>query len=99
MAASEASLNDLRDDIESLRRDLAALRHDAGSYASGAARRGSSAVRHQAESAMGSARHAAEQAESIYDDGADYIRRNPTVSVLVAVGVGAVVARLLTRGR
>lgn len=99
MAASEASMNDLRDDIEALRRDLAALRHDATGVASGVARRGSAAVRHQAESALGSARRAADQAESVYEDGADYVRRNPAVAVLVAVGVGAIAARLLTRGR
>jgi len=96
---SEASLNDLRDDIESLRRDLMALRHDATGVASGMARRGRAAVRHQADSALDSARHVADQAESVYDEGADYVRRNPAVAVLVAVGVGAIVARLLTSGR
>lgn len=95
----EASLNDLRDDIESLRRDLAALQRDARGYAGGVARRGSAAVRHRAESALDSARHVADQAESVYDEGLDYVRRNPAVSVLVAVGVGAVVARLLTSNR
>ncbi len=92
---TDTSISDVRDDIEALRRDLMALRDDAVGVASGAARRGQEAVRERANAAMGSARHVADQAESAYDRGADYVRQNPTAAVLIAMGVGALATRLM----
>jgi len=96
---AQAAMSELRSDLADLRADLKTLRLDAQHLARSTARTGMDFVSDTAERARGAARDAAGQAQEIHHSFEDRIRRQPTASVLVAMGVGALAARLLAGRR
>lgn len=86
----EASLEDLQEDLRVVTRDIAQLRADAtGAVAQG--------VRQTAESALESAKAVTDRAKEAHSKAVDWVSDHPTTSVLVAIGVGALASRILTR--
>jgi ElaB/YqjD/DUF883 family membrane-anchored ribosome-binding protein len=85
-----ASYGDVGEDLAEIRRDLAALKGDALDAAAGTMQAGAHAVRDAGDLV-------ADRATGAYDEVCDYVRANPTTSMLIAAGVGVVVGRLLFR--
>lgn len=93
----EVTLEDLRGDIESLKADLAALGQDAKGVAASAAGSAVSKVKEQADAGMECLKHAGEEASAYHDSFRNKVAQHPTASVLLAVGVGALVGRMLVK--
>ncbi len=92
-----AKLRDIKDDAAAVKDDLATLAGDAKDCAVGVASAGADTARKGAESMMNTASDIAERTRSAHDQACGYVRRNPTTAVLLAVGVGAVLGRVLAR--
>lgn len=86
----EVSLEDVQEDLRIVTRDIAQLKTDAA----GAAITG---VRHGAESALESVKDATDKAKQAHAQAAEWVSEHPTTSLLLALGAGAIVARLMTR--
>lgn len=86
----DASLEDVQEDLRVVTRDIAQLKADAA----GAAMHG---VQQGAETALESVRTAGLKAKEVHEQAAEWVSEHPTASVLVAIGAGALVARMLTR--
>ena len=95
--ADHATLRDLKNDAAAVKQDLTTLASDAGDCAAGLAASGAQAAKHGAESVMSTASDIAERTKGAHSQACDYVRRNPTTAVLLAVGVGAVLGRVLAR--
>ncbi len=97
----KTSLEDVKRDMATLKRDLAALRNDSTDYMTGAVHSGAQAARQKAESMLDSTRemasNVADHARGGQERFCEYVRQNPTASVLIAVGVGAILGKLLIR--
>ncbi|MCA9310796.1 MAG: DUF883 family protein [Phycisphaerales bacterium] len=94
-----ATLKDIKQDAMAVKQDLGTLASDASDAAKGVAEHGVEAARHGAERAMECASDIAERTRSVHSQACDYVRRNPTTSVLIAVGAGAILGRLLAARR
>mgnify|MGYP001440523167 CR=1 FL=1 len=89
---AELSLEDLQEDLRAVSRDIAKLRADATEVATGGVRRGAASV-------LESAKNVASRSRESYDEAAEWVSEHPAVTIMLAIGVGAVAARLLTRSR
>ena len=99
MNEGHASYADVRGDIGAVRQNLSKLGSDAVDYASGTAHGAAQMVtdkaRQGADVALDAAKRAGEYGNEAYDQACDFVRQRPLTSVLIAVGVGAVLARIL----
>ncbi len=99
MNEGHSSLADVRSDFGAVRQDISKLGSDAVDYASGAAAGAAQMVsdkaRHGADVALDAAKRAGEYGNEAYDQVCDFIRERPMTSALIAVGIGAVLARIL----
>lgn len=95
--AGRNSLSELKEDLGAVQRDLAKLKNDAVSYASTAASSVTEQMKHGSETAMDAAKKFSGQARNYHGEMCNFVKARPTASVLIALGVGAVVARLLAR--
>jgi ElaB/YqjD/DUF883 family membrane-anchored ribosome-binding protein len=77
--------------------DVSRLKDDVTDYASSAAHTGVEAVMAGAERVAETGRKAADIARESHGKMCEYVTAHPTTSVLIAVGIGAVLARLLPR--
>ncbi|MCA9295724.1 MAG: hypothetical protein KC983_04390 [Phycisphaerales bacterium] len=84
------SLRDVKDDVSQLKNDVT-------DYASSAAHTGVEAVKAGAERVAETGRRAADVARESHGKMCEYVTANPTTSVLIAAGVGALLARFLPR--
>lgn len=89
-AREHASMRDVRDDV-------AALKSDAKDCAAGMAETGIETLKHGAEAFCDTATNAARSAKESHEKVNRAIASRPTTSVLIAFGVGALAARLLSR--
>lgn len=94
-----ASLKDVKHDAMNVKKELGTLASDAGDAARGMAEHGAEVARHGAERVMHRASDIADRTRGVYSQGCDYVRRNPTTSVLIAIGAGAIIGRLLASRR
>ena len=94
-----ATLKDVKTDAINVKKDLGALASDAGDAARGVAEQGMDAARHGAERVMHRASDIADRTRGVHSQACDYVRRNPTTSVLIAIGAGAIIGRLLASRR
>lgn len=86
----ETSLVDVKKDVRAITRDVKTLGTDAVALTSGAAEAAVKTVREGADTAI-------TKAKEMQDHAAEWVRERPTVSILIALGVGALVARILSR--
>lgn len=87
---THASYSDIGEDLAEIRRDLAALKGDAFDAAAGTMHAGAQAVRDAGDVVT-------DTAQDAYGEVCDYVRSNPTTSLLIAAGVGVLVGRFLFR--
>jgi ElaB/YqjD/DUF883 family membrane-anchored ribosome-binding protein len=80
-----------------VKEDLKDLKHDAAAYASDIASTGIDAVKHGADKVVETSKKVGAAAQGTHEKVCDYVSKNPTTSVLIAAGVGAVLARVLWR--
>ncbi len=81
--------------LTDVKQDVTALTHDAADYAKGIAETGVDAVKSGAEAIADTGRRAAEAARRTQRQVTGYVSDHPMTSVLIAFGVGAIMARLL----
>lgn len=87
---SRTSIHDIKNDVVQLKEDVVA-------YGSDSAHQAMDAVRAGANQAIDKGKQAAEMAKDAQAKMRDYISEHPTASVLIAVGVGAILARMLLK--
>lgn len=85
-----ADLDTLKDDFRDIGRDLGRLKTDAIDASAGVATSAMDSVRAGAETAMDGAKRAQTEIST-------WVADRPFTSLLIAVGVGAIVARLISR--
>ncbi len=78
-----------------IKNDLSRLKEDASRAASGVAETGREYIRAGRERAMEAGHRISETGRDSYERFCDYVSENPTTSILIALGVGAVISRLL----
>lgn len=83
-------MKDIKSDAAALKRDLAHLRDDVVDVGSQAAQDATERLRHGADSI-------GHQFKSAHESACKRISDHPTAAVLVALGVGAVIGRMLWR--
>lgn len=86
----------LRDDLRSVREDFSSLREDVRHLASDAAGTGVHVARRGMDTVRHSADDMAHKAEGVYSEARKTVSSRPLVSLLVAVGIGALAARIFT---
>lgn len=84
------SMRDVKDDVSRLKNDVTSM-------ASDAAHKGIDTVSAGAERAMDVGRQAAHSVKSGHSRMCEYVSEHPTTSVLLAAGIGALLARVLSR--
>ncbi len=87
---SHATVKDITDDVRQLKTDVA----DTVTHA---AEKGIEAVKHGADTAINASKRVAEKAGEAHESMCEYVKKNPTTSILIALGVGAVLSRILPR--
>lgn len=92
-------MSEIRKDAEMVKDDLGTLRSDATQMAAHTTQEAIEAVRQGAQSASEMARSVGESAKQCHGAMADKVAQRPTASILMAVGVGVVVGRLLAARR
>lgn len=85
-----ATMETLREDVRDLGRDLGKLKTDAIDATAGVANSAIAGVRTGAETAIEGAKRAQTEVS-------DWVSHRPITSLLIAIGVGAIAARLMTR--
>lgn len=94
-----ASLGELKKDFTDVQRDLGKMKSHAIDYASSAAGTAAATAKHGAEAAMDAAKKASDHAKQAHTEMCNFVRQRPMVSVLLAIGVGAIVTRVLSSRR
>ncbi len=93
------SFSEVRDDVHAVGSDLSKLGSDAVDYATGAALGAADAAKQKAREGVGYASDAAKKAtdysKQAHEQMCDFVRERPTTSVLLAIGLGAILARIL----
>lgn len=92
-ARTASQMDDVRSELHAVKDDLMRLRHDMASLAS----RGVDVVRSGADDTLEHGRRAAQSAKKYYQGACDYAAEHPMVALMLAVGVGAIAARMLRR--
>lgn len=98
-ASIDKSRNALREDVAALRDDLGVLKTDAVRTASDLASAGRGLAKEGVNMATDMARKGGAQAENLHKAVCDFVQERPTTSILIAVGVGAVLARVMMSPR
>jgi ElaB/YqjD/DUF883 family membrane-anchored ribosome-binding protein len=89
----------VRDDVHAIRDDLSVLKSDATRAARDLAHAGADMARERAGAALDQAKRLGDQFTTSYEKACDFVKERPVTSILIAVGVGAIAARLLTSRR
>jgi ElaB/YqjD/DUF883 family membrane-anchored ribosome-binding protein len=94
-----ASLSNVREDVHAIKDDLTKLGSDAKDYATGAALRAAEVAKDTArqgtDAVLDTAKRATDYSKHAHEQMCDFVRERPTTSVLLAIGVGALLARIL----
>lgn len=91
------TLTDIKSDAAAVREDLSHLKEDAIDVGSQAAEQAVEKLKCGAESASELAHSAGQQAKAAHASMRKHVAQHPTTAVLVAVGVGAIIGRLMPR--
>jgi ElaB/YqjD/DUF883 family membrane-anchored ribosome-binding protein len=83
--------------IKDVKNDISHLKHDAAGVAGDAAQAGMEAIQHGAEATLEAGRKAAETVGDTHKALCRHVSAHPTSSILIAMGVGALISRLLPR--
>ncbi|MDX9911002.1 MAG: hypothetical protein RBS39_04135 [Phycisphaerales bacterium] len=94
---SSASRTTIRDDIDAVKSDVNSLVSDTTDLVKHSAEKSSEAVKSGIHATSDSVKSLAQQASQVHGEACEYVKRNPTASVLVAIGVGALIGRLFAR--
>lgn len=104
--ASETQASKLRTDLGQLQKDLGKLRTDFGDLLTAlvdVSKSGAGEARQQIDARIEDLRHgvgvARQQSEALVHGAAEKIRQRPVTCVLVALGVGLLIGKLLDRRR
>lgn len=92
-----AGMRELKKDADAVKQDLAHLKEDVVRASSHAATEAAHVLRAGADSASELATTARDSAKRGHDAMCTAVRKNPTASVLLALGAGVVVGRVLGR--
>ena len=90
-------MQDIRKDAATVKDDLGTLKSDATQMAAHTTQEAIEAVRQGAQSASEMARSVSESAKDLHGSFCDKVSQRPTASILLAVGAGVVVGRILAR--
>lgn len=82
-ATARATISDVRTDAAKVRNDMKDLARDSATVAK--------------DTVMHSAKDIAHRAETAHERMCGYVKSNPTASVLLALGAGAIIGRLFSR--
>ena len=85
--------SDLREQVSAIRSDMQALKADTAAAASAVGHK----LHDEATHAMEIAKVGGEKAQEFHTAFRDTVKKHPTTAVLVTLGVGAMVGRLLAR--
>ncbi len=96
-AQTHATMKDLKADADTVRQDLAALKDDAVDVGSQAAKEVVHRVQSGAESAMELAQSTGDKARACHKSVCKQVSKHPTAAVLISLGAGAVLGRLIWR--
>lgn len=96
-SGSRGAMEDLKKDTAAVREDLSHLKRDAVRATSHATEHAMEAVSSGAESAREMYESAGKTCKQYHESMCDTVRKNPTASVLVAVGVGVLAGKLLSK--
>jgi ElaB/YqjD/DUF883 family membrane-anchored ribosome-binding protein len=96
-SVDRGGMRELKKDADAVKQDLAHLKEDVVRASSHAASEAASALRAGADSANELACTARDSAKRGHEAMCSAVRKNPTASVLVALGAGVVVGRVLGR--
>lgn len=94
----ERSKSTNRPSINNVKEDVARLKDDASKCATDVAEVGRDMAKNGVAHAAETGQKLAQSAQESHEKVCAYITANPTTSVLIAAGVGALLARVLTRG-
>ncbi|MEO0483409.1 MAG: hypothetical protein AAF138_07260 [Planctomycetota bacterium] len=92
-----ATMADVKQDIHRVKENLSTLGVDAKEVASAATERAVDAVRTGAETSKDVVKDLGEQAQQYHNTVVEQVVKHPTTSILVAVGVGAILGKMLSR--
>lgn len=98
-AAAKVGIAEIKDDLRDVRDDLTKLKDDAVGVASVAAHTAADHARQGLEVAEEYAKKAGDHVKDGYTAVCGFVKERPTTAILIAVGVGALVARLLSARR
>ena len=87
----------IRNDIDQVRDDVKQVKDDVGQCATDIAHAGAEAVQHGADATLEAGRKAAENAGEVHKALCRHVAEHPTSSILIAMGVGALLARVVPR--
>lgn len=93
----QATMSDIKSDAAAVRKDLATLRDDAVDVGAHAAHEVAERVKTGAAHVSEYAQTAGEQAKAAHKAACEHVSKHPTAAVLVALGAGAVLGRMLWR--
>lgn len=95
----DKSRSALREDVNALRDDLGVLKTDAARTVSDLASAGRGLAKEGVHMATDMAKRGGAQAENLHKAMCDFVAERPTTAILIAVGVGALLARMLSSPR
>lgn len=93
---SDSRSGDARSAIREVKEDVRQLKQDVSQAASAAAHSGMEAIRSGASQVSDRGRRVAEAAKDTHERMCSYVSEHPTTSLLIAVGVGAVLGQLIS---
>lgn len=96
-AGRHASMSDVKQDVKAVREDLGALKHDAVEVGAAVAEDAMEKFKHGAQSVADAAKSVRNAASESHKKVCKHVSANPTASILIAVGVGAIIGRLMAR--
>jgi ElaB/YqjD/DUF883 family membrane-anchored ribosome-binding protein len=94
---SESSMTDVKKDAHSVREDFSQLKDDAGKLTSHAAEEVRSTVQQGAQRVSDFAHNATDKVSEYNTAACNSIRERPVTSVLMALGVGVILGKLMGR--
>ncbi|GJM19244.1 MAG: hypothetical protein DHS20C14_14570 [Phycisphaeraceae bacterium] len=92
-----SSMSDLKTDAAAVREDLATLKNDAVDVGTQAAQQVAERVKVGAEHASELAQTAGQQCKAAHESMCKQVTKHPTAAVLLALGAGAVIGRVMWR--
>lgn len=95
--SSDINRGHIRDDVKQIKHDMARVKDDVGAVASDVANTGIEAIHRGAEATRNAGKRVGESAAEAHDALRRHVAEHPTSSILIAVGVGALLSRLIPR--